>query len=56
MEGGASTSISPAQAASLPWAAGQIRPRPAAAAAIAAGSTPDTALIRPSSPSSPSTV
>ena len=46
-------SSSPAQAASEPQAAGQIRPRSASTAAIAAGSTPATAVIWPSSDSSP---
>ena len=55
-ERGASTSMSPAaQAASGPVAAGQIKPRPRPLAAIAAGSTPATAVIEPSSASSPST-
>ncbi len=45
-----------AQAASGPQAAGQIRPSPRALAPIAAGSTPATAAIEPSRPSSPSTV
>lgn len=55
-ERGASTSRSPpAQAASDPVAAGQISPRPRAPAAIAAGSTPFTAVMLPSSASSPST-
>ena len=44
-----------AQAASGPVAAGQIRPRPRPLAAIAAGSTPATAVIEPSRASSPST-
>jgi len=45
-----------AQAASAPQAAGQIRPSSRALAPIAAGSTPATGAIEPSSPSSPSTV
>jgi hypothetical protein len=45
-----------AQAASGPQTAGQIRPSPRALAPIAAGSTPATAEIEPSRPSSPSTV
>src|SRR5215467_10522973 len=45
-----------AQAASAPQAAGQMRPSPRALAPIAAGSTPATAAIEPSRPSSPSTV
>jgi hypothetical protein len=45
-----------AQAASAPQAAGQIRPSSRAFAPIAAGSTPATAAIEPSRPSSPSTV
>ncbi len=44
-----------AQAASGPQDAGQMSPLPAALAAIAAGSTPATALIAPSSASSPMT-
>ncbi len=52
--GAASTSMRPAQAASPPWSAGQIRPRSCAEADIAAGSTPVTALTPPSSDSSPS--
>ena len=44
-----------AHAASGPQGPGQIRPLPAALAAIAAGSTPATALIVPSSASSPIT-
>ena len=43
----------PAQAASGPLASGQIRPRPMAPAATAAGSTPATGAMRPSSDSSP---
>ncbi len=43
-----------AQAASEPQGEGQIRPRPMALAAIAAGSTPATAEIVPSRASSPS--
>ncbi len=53
-EAGASTSMPPAQAASPPEAAGQMMPRPAAAAPIAAGSTPATGSSAPSSASSPS--
>ncbi len=45
-----------AHAASGPHAYGQIRPSPRAFAPIAAGSTPATGEIEPSSPSSPSTV
>jgi hypothetical protein len=45
-----------AQAASGPQAAGQMRPWPRALAAIAAGSTPATGVMAPSSASSPSTV
>ena len=45
-----------AQAASGPQAAGQIRPSLREFAPIAAGSTPATAAIEPSRPSSPSTV
>src|SRR5262245_61761132 len=45
-----------AQAASAPQAAGQMRPSARALAPIAAGSTPATAAIEPSRPSSPSTV
>ena len=45
-----------AQAASAPHAAGQISPCPRSFAAIAAGSTPETAVIEPSRASSPSTV
>jgi hypothetical protein len=45
-----------AQAASGPHLAGQIRPSPRALAPIAAGNTPATGAIEPSSPSSPSTV
>ncbi len=45
-----------AQAASGPQAAGHIKPSPRALAPIAAGSTPATAAIEPSRPSSPSTV
>ena len=48
--------VAPAQAASGPQAAGQISPWPRALAATAAGSTPATAVIEPSSASSPSTV
>ena len=44
-----------AHAASGPQGAGQINPFPAALAAIAAGRTPATALIAPSSASSPMT-
>jgi hypothetical protein len=50
---GARTSMRPAQAASPPWLAGQIRPRSRAEAAIAAGNTPATALSDPSSDNSP---
>ena len=46
----------PAQAASGPQAAGQISPCPRALAPMAAGNTPATGAIEPSSPSSPSTV
>ncbi len=49
----AKTSMPPAQAASPPWAAGQISPRSQAWAWMAAGSTPATGLIRPSSANSP---
>ncbi len=45
-----------AQAASEPQAAGQISPSSRELAPIAAGSTPATGAIEPSSPSSPSTV
>ena len=45
-----------AQAASAPQAAGQIRPSSRELAPIAAGSTPATGAIEPSSPNSPSTV
>jgi hypothetical protein len=45
-----------AQAASGPQLAGQIRPSLRELAPIAAGSTPATAAIEPSRPSSPSTV
>ena len=45
-----------AQAASGPHLAGHIRPSPRALAPMAAGSTPATAAIEPSRPSSPSTV
>jgi hypothetical protein len=45
-----------AHAASGPHAAGQIRPSLRELAPIAAGSTPATAAIEPSRPSSPSTV
>ena len=48
------STCSPAHAASPPHAAGQITPRPAARAAIAAGSTPGTRDSEPSSASSPS--
>ena len=44
-----------AHAASLPQSYGQIRSRPAATAASAAGKTPDTGWIAPSSANSPST-
>jgi len=44
-----------AQAASGPHSAGQISPSPMPLAPIAAGSTPLTGVIRPSSASSPST-
>jgi hypothetical protein len=54
---GATISISGlAQAASGPHVAGQIRPSCREFAPIAAGNTPATAAIEPSSPSSPSTV
>ncbi len=49
------SSSAEAQAASGPVACGQMSPFPAALAAIAAGSTPATALIVPSSASSPMT-
>ena len=52
-ERGARMRASPAQAASGPLASGQIRPSPMALAATAAGSTPATGAIRPSSDSSP---
>ncbi len=42
-----------AHAASAPHAAGQMRPWPRALAPMAAGSTPATAAMEPSSPSSP---
>ena len=42
-----------AQAASGPHADGQIKPRPSALAAIAAGSVPATGAMVPSSESSP---
>ncbi len=45
-----------AQAASEPQAAGQISPSSRELAPIAAGNTPATGAIDPSSPSSPSTV
>src|SRR4051812_1808970 len=45
-----------AHAASAPHAAGQIRPSSRELAPIAAGNTPATGAIDPSSPSSPSTV
>jgi hypothetical protein len=45
-----------AQAASGPQTAGQMSPSLRAFAPIAAGSTPATAAIEPSSPSSPRTV
>lgn len=45
----------PAQAASGPQANGQISPLPSALAPIAAGNAPATAVIVPSSESSPST-
>jgi hypothetical protein len=51
----ASASSKPPHAASPPHTAGQITPRPAARAAIAAGSTPGTRLSEPSSASSPNT-
>ena len=55
-ERGARTSRSPdAQAASGPVSRGQISPSPRALAAMAAGSTPATAVTVPSSASSPST-
>jgi hypothetical protein len=44
-----------AQAASAPQACGQMRPLPSAFAPIAAGSTPATGAMEPSSASSPST-
>ena len=50
----ASTSIRPAQAASPPWLAGQIKPSSRVDAPIAAGSTPATAFSDPSRESSPS--
>ena len=53
--GAASTSTDPAQAASLPCAAGQISPSASAPACSAASSTPGDGAIRPSSPSSPTT-
>ena len=53
--GAATTSTVPTHAASGPHAAGQIRPRPSSPARSAAGSTPDTGEIEPSSPSSPIT-
>src|SRR3954464_14874953 len=54
--GGARTSRSPAQAASLPQAAGQISPRLWDTAPMAAGNTPATAVRLPSSANSPSAV
>ncbi len=45
-----------AHAASGPHALGQMSPWPRALAAMAAGSTPATAAMEPSSDSSPSTV
>jgi hypothetical protein len=52
-ERGARIFASPAHAASGPQASGQIRPRPMALAATAAGSVPATGMMRPSSDSSP---
>ena len=52
--GAAAISISPAQAASPPWLAGQISALSMPTAAMAAGSTPATGAMRPSKPSSPS--
>ena len=52
-ERGANTRQSPTQAASGPQASGQIRPRPMALAATAAGRAPTTGAIWPSRPSSP---
>ena len=52
-ERGARIAVSPAQAASGPLASGQIRPSSMPWAAIAAGSTPATGAMRPSSDSSP---
>ena len=51
--GGARISTSPAHAASPPCDSGQISPKSAAPAAIAAGNTPATGCRRPSSDNSP---
>jgi len=53
-EGVASISMPPAQAASAPLAAGQIKPRFCCEAASAAGSTPATMVTAASSDNSPS--
>jgi hypothetical protein len=54
--GAAMISTSPAQAASLPHAAGQMRPLWRAAAVNAASNTPATLVSEPSSATSPSAV
>jgi len=50
---GARIGMSPAQAASGPFASGQIRPRPMPLAATAAGRAPGTGAMVPSKRSSP---
>ena len=55
LSGATMASVSPAHAASGPQAPGQISARESAFALIAAGSTPATGVMRPSSASSPST-
>ncbi len=52
-ERGARMAASPAQAASGPLTSGQIRPSPMPCTATAAGSTPATGAMRPSSDNSP---
>ena len=52
-ERGARMRVSPAQAASGPEASGQIRPKPMAPAAMAAGRAPAAGTMRPSRDSSP---
>ena len=51
--GGARIGVDPDQAASGPLASGQIRPRPRAPAATAAGRAPAEAVMRPSRDNSP---